>query len=203
LNLSFQVISNPGALKRKMLASILALSVADGAAAADRSFARSAEVSDLNARLLGHDSATAVLKQWCDDHHLADDPTIRAERDTRMTPPDADTLKRLGVSDPAKLRYRHVRLICGARVLSDADNWYRPDVLTPEMNHVLDTTHTPFGVVVAPLGFHRLTLSVAIPSKGRVVLRHHAMLSTVSGAPFSVLTESYTDAVLGDLAVSP
>ncbi len=203
MNLSFASITDLAGLKRKMLAPILALSVAGGANAADLAGARVAEVNDLDARLLGHDSATGVLSGWCRDHHLAADPTIHAERDALVKAPDADTLKRLGAGDPGLVRYRHVRLMCGTRVLSDADNWYRPDVLTPDMNRALDTTRTPFGVVVAPLRFHRETLSGGIlPEGSGVVLRHRAVLSTESGVPFSVVVESYTDAVLDDLDVN-
>jgi hypothetical protein len=198
LNLSFAAISNPGALKRKMLAFILALCAAGDTGATDLAAARRAEVSDLDARLLSQDSATAVLGAWCRDHHLAADPTIRAERDARIEPPSRDTLKRLGASDPTQIRYRHVRLMCGTRVLSDAENWYRPDVLTPEMNRALETSRTPFGVVVAPLGFHRATLSTAAPPAG-FVLRHRAVLTTSDGRPFSVVVETYTRDSLGDL----
>ena len=195
MNLSFAAITDLAALKRKMLAPILALGVAGGASASDL-----AEVNDLNARLLGHDSATAVLSAWCHAHHLAEDPTIRAERDASTKAADADTLKHLGVSDPARLRYRHVRLMCGTRVLSDADNWYRPDVLTPAMNLTLDTTRTPFGVVVAPLGFHRTRLSVTVlPESSGAVLRHRALLTTSAGVPLSVVVETYTRELLGDL----
>src|ERR1700712_3884141 len=108
LHLSFAAISDPDAIKRKVLACIGALSVVGGASAAELSRPRLAEVNDLNGRLLGQDSATAVLSAWCRDHHLAADPTIRAERDASTKPADADTMRRLGVSDPAKIRYRHV-----------------------------------------------------------------------------------------------
>jgi hypothetical protein len=200
VNLSFASITDLAALKRKMLAPILALGVAGGAGAADLAGARVAEVNDLDARLLGHDSATAVLGGWCRDHHLAADPTIRAERDALVKAPDADTLKRLGAGDPILVRYRHVRLMCGTHVLSEADNWYRPDVLTPDMNRALDTTRTPFGVVVAALGFHRETLSVDVmPESSGAVLRHRAVLTTSAGVPFSVVVETYTREVLGDL----
>jgi hypothetical protein len=94
--------------------------------------------------------------------------------------------------------------MCGARVLSNADNWYRPDMLTPAMNLALDTTHTPFGVVVAPLGFRRATLSVTLlPDEPGFVLRHRALLTTSAGKPFSVVVETYTRDVVGDLEPSP
>jgi hypothetical protein len=55
-----------------------------------------------------------------------------------------------------------VRLTCGDRVLSEADNWYVPARLTPEMNRVLDTTDTAFGRAVQPLNFRRRTLSAKL-----------------------------------------
>ena len=198
LNLSFRLDSDLGSRKRKMPVLLLALGVAGGAAAADLNTARLAEIRDLDARLLGHDSATAVLGAWCRDHHLAADPTIRAIRDSQATAPSVDTLARLGVSDAGLVRYRHVRLMCGTRVLSVADNWYRPDVLTTAMNAALETTRTPFGVIVAPLGFHR-TLLPAEAAGPDAVLRHSAVLTTADGRPFSVVVESYTREVLGDL----
>ena len=89
-------------------------------------------------------------------------------------------------------------------MLSEADNWYRPDRLTPAMNIALDTTERPFGVVVRPLGFHRTTLSTTfLPEGSGYVLRHRAVLSAASGAAFSVVVETYTREVLGDLEVSP
>jgi hypothetical protein len=72
------------------------------------------------------------------------------------------------------------------------------------MNRQLDRTETPFGVVVAPLRFHRRTLStrVLFTPSGRTaavprqVLQHSAVLSTPDGAPFSFVVETYTDQVL-------
>lgn len=50
-------------------------------------------------------------------------------------------------------------MLCGALVLSEADNWYVPGRLTPEMSKLLDTTDLPFGRVVQTLHFQRHTLS--------------------------------------------
>ena len=36
-----------------------------------------------------------------------------------------------------------MRLKCGDHVLSEADNWYVKARLTPDMNHMLETTDTP------------------------------------------------------------
>jgi hypothetical protein len=154
----------------------------------------------LNADLLAHDSATEVLGRWCASHHLADPAIIRALRDhAEIKPADARirALLRLGAADP--VRYRHVRLVCGSHVLSNADNWYVPDRLTPEMNRQLDETDIPFGLTVKSLGFHRVRLAASLllsragrPATGQGVLRHEALLVTASGLPFSFVIETYT-----------
>ena len=75
-------------------------------------------------------------------------------------------------------------LACGARVVSRADNWYLPGALTAEMNRRLDATDQPFGLVVAPLRFHRTTLR-----SDRHEIR--AVLATPDGRPFSYVVEDY------------
>ena len=176
-------------------------------------------IESLNADLLSHDSATLTLERWCADHKLADPPRIVAERVRDVVKPaSAEVRAALAVRPDEKLGYRRVRLKCGGHVLSDADNWYVPSRLTPEMNQVLDTTDTPFGKAVAALHFHRHTLSadllwrplpkgwemgataapveasaLAIPDH---VLEHRAILSTPGGEPISEVVESYTGEVL-------
>jgi len=96
------------------------------------------------------DSATAALGQWCAARALATPATIRAISVPGMPRAASATVRaRLGVDAQEPLAYRHVRLACGARVLSDAQNWYVPARLTPEMNRLLESTDTPFGTVVA------------------------------------------------------
>jgi hypothetical protein len=51
-----------------------------------------------------------------------------------------------------------MQLFCGDKLLSEADNWYVPGRLTPEMNRLLDQTDTPFGRAVKDLDFQRQTL---------------------------------------------
>ena len=174
----------------------------------------------LNADLLAHDSATLTLERWCGDHKLADPPRIVAERvkDTDK-PASAEVRAALDVKPGEPLSYRRVRLKCGDHVLSEADNWYVPARLTPEMNHVLETTDTPFGKAVAALHFRRHTLSADLlwrplpqgwemgagaPPEGdsgalaipEHVLEHRAVLSTPDGKPFSEVVETYTGEVL-------
>lgn len=165
-------------------------------------------VHSLNAQLLRNTSATLTLDQWCADHHLAPEGSkIVAERVRGEDKPADGAVRRLlrvGPQEP--VAYRRVRLRCGERVLSEADNWYVPALLTPEMNRTLDTTDTSFGRVVAPLGFRRETLSAELPAgtlaspgsatRSRYVLQHQAVLLLPDGRPFSALIESYTPEVL-------
>jgi chorismate-pyruvate lyase len=168
----------------------------------------------LNADLLSHDSATLTLERWCADHRLAPTPRVVVQRvhDADKAIP-ADLQARLA-SDAGSPRYRHVRLMCGERVLSEADNWYVPGVLTAQMNEQLDTSDEPFGKVVKSLGFQRRTLSaellwsplpaawemsdesapLALPLRiPPAVLRHRAILYTGAGIPFSAVVETYTN----------
>jgi len=175
-------------------------------------------IESLNAELLSHDSATLTLERWCADHRLAAPARIVAERVRDTKPASAEVRAALDVKPDETLGYRRVRLKCGDHVLSEADNWYVPSRLTPEMNHLLDTTDTPFGKAVAALHFRRHTLSadllwrplpkgwemgaaaaqddkgaLAIPSH---VLEHRAVLSTPDGEPISEVVETYTSEVL-------
>jgi hypothetical protein len=133
-------------------------------------------------------------------------------------PASAEVREALDVKPGEPLGYRRVRLKCGDHVLSEADNWYVPTRLTPEMNHALETTDTPFGTVVAALHFRRHTLSAdllwrplpkgweigatPVPQEAGAltipdhVLEHRAVLSTPDGEPFSEVVETYTGEVL-------
>lgn len=175
-------------------------------------------LESLNADLLSHDSATLTLERWCADHRLADPARIVAERVRDAdTPATADVRAALDVKPDEPLGYRRVRLKCGEHVLSEADNWYVPARLTPEMNRVLETTDTPFGKAVVALRFRRHTLSAellwsplpkgwemgAAPAGGagslampEHVLEHRAVLSLPDGEPFSEVVETYTSEVL-------
>ena len=173
----------------------------------------------LNADLLSHDSATLTLERWCDVHHLASPPRIVAAPMTGMDkPPTPEQRRELAVTPAEPVRYRRVKLLCGAMVLSEADNWYVPGRLTPEMNQRLDTTDAPFGKVVQALHFQRHTLSSTLlwrplpegwemnPSAAgdlatalhvpAQVLEHRAVLTMPDGTPISEVVETYTDNVL-------
>jgi hypothetical protein len=169
----------------------------------------------LNADLLSRPSATETLTLWCAADHLADPPRVTAVRlagVVRPAPPDVRAL--LGAGPKDVVRYRHVQLVCGTRVLSEADNWYLPARLTPQMNQALDTSDMPFGAAVRALNFRRQTLGTVMllrlfppndPSPTRAaeklilpidILQHTAVLTTPDGAPFSVVVETYTRELL-------
>ena len=157
----------------------------------------------LNDELLASRSATQVLSGWCGDHHLASDPTILARRVIGIDKPaDADQRQRLRVSPAETVSYRHVRLQCGTRILSEADNWYVPGRLTAEMNRLLETTETSFGTVVRPLEPSRETLAVttfwkrAADAAPAELFAHRAVLYTREHVPFSEVYEVYQRQVL-------
>jgi chorismate-pyruvate lyase len=174
----------------------------------------------LNAELLSHDSATLTLDRWCDAHRLASPAKVVAVRDKDATrPPTAEQRRALGVSDSEPIRYRRVKLVCGTHVLSEADNWYVPSRLTPDMNHQLETSDIAFGRAVQALHFQRRTLSAkllwsplpdgwdvapaALPDAGakwlkvpHAVLEHQAVLTLPDGTAISEVIETYTEHVL-------
>jgi len=174
----------------------------------------------LNADLLSHDSATLTLDRWCDAHQLASPAKVVAARDKDANKEaTADQRRALSVSATEPLRYRRVKLMCGSHVLSEADNWYVPSRLLPDMNHQLETSDIAFGRAVAALHFQRRTLSAtllwsplpdgwevkatALPDAGaktlqipHEVLRHQAVLTLPDGTPISEVVETYTGDVL-------
>jgi chorismate-pyruvate lyase len=184
-------------------------------------------IQTINANILSSTSATLTLEAWCRDHELAATPRITATRVEGVErPASAEQRARLGVGDAEPIRHRHVRLRCGDRVLSEADNWYVPSRLTPEMNRLLDTTDTPFGRAVQPLAPYRRTLNArmlwaplpegwerdprhaaAAASPGAMAIpdalfEHRAVLYTREHTPFSEVHEVYQRDLLAFLAAA-
>jgi chorismate-pyruvate lyase len=168
----------------------------------------------INAEVLASRSATLTLEHWCRDHRLATDPTIVADavRDSAK-PATPETRERLQVTAQEEVKYRKVRLRCGSRILSEADNWYVPSRLTAEMNRLLETTTAPFGKVVQPLEPYRQTSLVRVlwsplpegwertasPTQGRAgamtipdaLFEHQAVVYTRDRKPISEVHEIY------------
>src|SRR4051812_47811729 len=93
-----------------------------------------AVLQTLRAELLGHDSSTAVLQSWC-EAYAAPGLKITAGRDPAPErPPSEAAAKALALKPGQPVRYRRVKLACSKTVLSEADNWYLPERLTPDMN---------------------------------------------------------------------
>lgn len=207
-----------------MATVLVATSLAPGGAAAEGSQADyilrlrlQAQLQTLNADLLSHDSATAVLQDLCNRRDREAPKILARQVEVPDDLPAANAARRqLGAAANEPVRRRRVELKCGEVVLSRADNWYLPGRLTAQMNTDLESTERPFGVVVRPLGFQRRTLSsrllfqplppaweaadpagfdvpVAVPPN---VLQHRAVLQTPDGRPFALLVETYSDRVL-------
>jgi len=180
----------------------------------------------LNADLLSHDSATATLERWCAAHKLATPARMVAVRVPNVDkPPEPEQRALLKVAPDTAVRYRRVQLRCGTLVLSEADNWYVPERLAPQMNAQLDTGDTPFGVVVRALHFQRHTLSstllwMPLPEAWEMgagyaavaagaqplpaqLLEHRAILALPDGTPFSEVIETYTNNVLAFAVPEP
>jgi hypothetical protein len=178
-----------------------------------------AVIETLNADLLSHPSATLTLERWCADHNLASPAKVvaRLDRGAEKLLNDDDK-KRLALTPDDRLRYRHVQLVCGEKLLSEADNWYVENRLSAEMNRLLDETDTPFGRAAAGLNFRRETISAellwrplpehweSLPATPSVpgthieaphhILQHKAILRTSSNLPFSLVVETYTSGAL-------
>ena len=170
-------------------------------------------IEQLNGELLASRSATLTLEHWCSVHKMAPVPRVVALRDKAAHRlPTVDQRARLQVGPDEPLGYRHVLLTCGQHVLSEADNWYVPSRLTPEMNQALETSDTPFGRVILPLNVHRQSISVdrlwsPVPQDwinqprpdatqwtppGPALFRHRALLITPQGLPIAEVEETYS-----------
>lgn len=171
-------------------------------------------VETLNGRLLAGASATATLEKWCADHHMAQMPKVVARRvPGPERAPDAETRKRLGVGPDEPVKYRHVELVCGDHVLSEADNWYVPGRLSSEANRLLETSETPFGKAIQSVHPYRRTIEARIlwsplpegwettqaaanpdaptPAPRNIIL-HRAVVFAADQTPLSEVEERYT-----------
>ncbi len=177
-------------------------------------------IQTLNAEILSSRSATLSLENWCRDHQLAVDPKILVYVVTGVNKSaTAEQRQRLEVTAQDEVKYRRVQLRCGNSVLSEADNWYVPSRLTPEMNRLLETTDTPFGKAVRSLEPYRRTFAVKLlwaplpeawerelsgppvtTSRTLIipdaVFEHRAVLYSREHRPFSEVNEVYQRQIL-------
>jgi chorismate-pyruvate lyase len=146
-------------------------------------------------------SATEALRSWCDLRGLATPArmTARLVRGADVPPP-ANIQQLLGVSAGDPLTYRHVQLMCGDRLLSQAHNWYVPSRLSAQMNQQLAQTDIPFGKVISSIGFSRHPVA---STRGRdpacpagTILANRAVLKNPDGRGLAMVVECYTTANL-------
>ncbi|QXX75855.1 hypothetical protein [Methylovirgula sp. HY1] len=175
-------------------------------------------IETLNADLLASHSATQTLTEWCAAHDMAKDPKIFAHLQRIAKPITPEQRRQLEIGPNEPVIYRRVDLTCGTHVLSQADNWYVPSRLTPEMNAALTETKAPFGRVVRPLHIRRRTMAVKIlwrplpnnwemaPPQGdhprhplvipALLFEHRALVYAADGKPISEVDETYRSDIL-------
>lgn len=139
--------------------------------------------------LVATNSATATLQKRCAMPILAE-----VDRGS-VSEPTAEIRKALDADEQTSITYRSVRLKCGDVVYSHAQNWYRSDQLTDEMNAQL-AGDRPYGAVIASLKPTRKTLDVARVNDGDIIIRHQAIVLSGDGTPLALVIENYTSAVL-------
>ncbi len=130
-----------------------------GAASLSDRLALTALVQSLRAGLGATDSATLFLEDWCGRYGIASQAKIVARQVPGAVPLTAEQRTQLPIDAAEPVVYRRVQLVCGDQVLSEADNWYLPNRLTPQINKQLTETDTPFGRAIRPLGPSRRTLA--------------------------------------------
>lgn len=162
---------------------------------------QSAQLREFERVLAGEHSATTALTNWCRIRGIANPPAIIAQRVlTEELPPPPAIIALLQPGPAERIAYRNVRLICGAEMLSVAKNWYLPDRLTAPMNQTLESTETPFGQVIAPLGFTRELLAsqhgAGPDCPEGTILMQRAVLRLQDGRAVSAVVECYTRANL-------
>ncbi|WP_313291659.1 hypothetical protein [Rhizobium rhizoryzae] len=161
-------------------------------------------VEELDQHLMQYNSATQALDVWCDLRGFSLRERSYAKRvDSIVALPPTYFVAALGLSDGEEIEYRKVQLMRDGLVLSEVENWYRPDALTIQMKECLAQTNVPFGRVVQALQFTRRTLQSEIlwcPPEPMpyFVLRHHAVLHKPDSMPFSFVIETYTHHLLLD-----
>lgn len=178
-------------------------------------------VQTINANILASTSATLTLEKWCGDHAMSPTPKVTAQLQRGVDKPASPAQReRLQVGADTPIKYRRVQLTCGGHLLSEADNWYVPERLSPAMNRLLEETDTPFGKAVLPLAPYRRTIganliwsplpnqwengqpptpSAAAGAKMNIpaaLFEHNAVLYTADHLPFSEVRETYQRGLL-------
>jgi chorismate-pyruvate lyase len=148
------------------------------------------------AGLIASPSATAILQRQCGTRGSI--VAVKQPVRPRKVPKRLARALRLAPSEA--VTYRRVRLTCDGVAFSEAENWFVPARLPPDMAAQLASGDTPFGRVVQPLRPSRQTLSATARwHKGYVperFLRVEAIVSSGAGIPLSAVIETYRRAAL-------
>lgn len=143
--------------------------------------------------LAQRDSATAALQQHCATpitaHLLDRKAPATLQQDARLA---------LNAIPTEKLEIRHVQLLCGGEVWSEAWNLYLPDRLTSQARRTLANGHTPFGKAIGEGNFSRQRLNSRFTDlPPGIMLENRAILHRrTDGRNFAYLIERYTDDAL-------
>jgi hypothetical protein len=174
-------------------------------------------VRELSEHLLRASTATAALHTWCVARSLGAGPiTVVKQAPDRPCSPDDDMLDELRPERHERIAYRRVRLVRGPLVLSEADNWFVPERLPPEVRELLEDTDVPFGTAITPLQPSRRTYFVRfvessaawkasaedsplVLAPAMMILEHKAVVLDRDRRPLSVVSERYRAALLGGI----
>jgi uncharacterized protein YjiS (DUF1127 family) len=171
-------------------------------------------VRELSNHILHASTATEALHAWCAARGLSAGPITAVKQDPdQRRHPDDDMLDELRPERHERIAYRCVRLVRGLVILSEADNWFIPGRLPPEVRDLLETTDVPFGAAVARLQPSRRTYFVSYPelstaseagtgdsppglSPSMPILEHKAIVLDRNRQPLSVVSERYCAVLL-------
>jgi len=161
-------------------------------------------LAQFEAALAAQPSATKALEGWCRGRRFTDggsqDVKVSLSQAASAIQNPKWVRAMLAVGPKDLIKGRHVILECQSALLSEADNWYVPSRLTPDMRDALAHSFTPFGTVAAPLHFTRQPLASrrgAGPGCPKdTVLTHRALLRLPDGTPLAVVLECYEPDVL-------
>jgi hypothetical protein len=154
-----------------------------------------APVRLLYLHLLSFPTATSSLAAWISAQGLASD-IIRAKV-------ISESYDNAGTTRKGTIATRHVQLVYGPRVLSEATIVYRAYVLPDDLRKTLQSTDLPFGTVIESLGpYRRTTFARTIPARKALIrddpadaftpiLEIHATVLTARHGPVARVREIY------------